>query len=56
MAWKAEVFQRTVQYGTHDRTLEAILRLYEPKGVLAGKLRCVIVVVQRRKACMLQSI
>lgn len=34
MAWKAEAFQRTVQYGTHDRTLKEKLYFLEPNGVV----------------------
>lgn len=51
MAWKAEAFQRTVQYGTHDRTRKGKLHFLGPNGVVgAGILRYVVVKVQRREA------
>lgn len=34
MAWKAEAFQRTVQYGTHDRTQKGKVHFPELNGVV----------------------
>lgn len=50
MAWKAEAFQLTVQYGTHERARKGKVHFPELNSVVgAGILRYVVVKVYRRK-------
>lgn len=51
MAWKAEAFQLTVQYGTHDRTRKGQVHFPELNSVVGtGILKYVVVKVYRRKS------